>query len=117
FGLGGLNTTILELCVAGVNLGATYDLSALQEQDSVKVLFNENIGLVLQARDDASFEKRLTEAGIQPVNIGTVQPNANTVHFRNFDHEFSFQIDELRDTWFHTSYLLDQKQSRNGRSE
>lgn len=116
-GSGGLITTLLELCFAEVNLGATYELSALQEKDSVKVLFNENIGLVLQARDDASFEKRITEAGIQPVKIGTVQPNANTVHFRNFDHEFSFQIDELRDTWFHTSYLLDQKQSRNGMAE
>ena len=116
-GSGGLITTLLELCFAEVNLGATYELSALQEKDSVKVLFNENIGLVLQARDDASFEKRLTEAGIQPVKIGTVQTNSNTVHFRNFDHEFSFQIDELRDTWFHTSYLLDQKQSRNGMAE
>ena len=116
-GSGGLITTLLELCFAEVNVGATYELSALQEKDTVKVLFNENIGLVLQARDDASFEKRITEAGIQPVKIGTVQPNANTVHFRNFDHEFSFQIDELRDTWFHTSYLLDQKQSRNGMAE
>ena len=51
-GSGGLITTLLEMSFAEVNLGANYDLTALNEADTVKALFNENISLVIQA--DAS---------------------------------------------------------------
>ncbi|KAF5277831.1 hypothetical protein FQR65_LT15915 [Abscondita terminalis] len=71
-GSGGLVTTLLELCFADVNLAANYDLSGLQETDSVKALFNENIAVVLQAKNDAAFEKALTENGIEAVKIGEV---------------------------------------------
>src|SRR5690606_11678093 len=40
-GSGGLITTLLEMCFADINLGAQLNLSALGEQDSIKVLFNE----------------------------------------------------------------------------
>ncbi len=46
---GGLITTLLEMCFADVNLGADFDISALNEDDSIKVLFSENSGLVFQA--------------------------------------------------------------------
>ena len=35
---GGLITTLLELCFADINLGAELDLSALAENDSLKVI-------------------------------------------------------------------------------
>jgi phosphoribosylformylglycinamidine synthase len=38
----------------------------------------------------------------------------NTISITNFDDKFNFNVAELRDTWFRTSYLLDQKQSKNG---
>ena len=51
---GGLITTLLEMCFATTNLGADFDISSLHEEDSIKVLFAENSGLVFQA--DASVE-------------------------------------------------------------
>ncbi len=53
-GSGGLITTLLEMSFADNQLGAHYDLSSLNEKDSVKALFNENVALVFQA--DASVE-------------------------------------------------------------
>ena len=107
-GSGGLITTLLEMCFADRNLGATLDLSALGEEDSIKLLFSENIGLVFQARADvkAVFEKN----GINAVKIGEVSTSA-TLDVKNNSANFSFDIDHLRDVWFKTSYLLDKKQS------
>ena len=107
-GSGGLITTLLEMCFADRNLGATLDLSALGEEDSIKLLFSENIGLVFQARADvkAVFEKN----GINAVKIGEVSTSA-TLDIKNNSANLSFDIDHLRDVWFKTSYLLDKKQS------
>lgn len=115
-GSGGLITTLLELCFADVNLAAEYDLSSLNELDTVKVLFNENIGLVLQARNDEAFEKALTDANVEVFKIG--KPSSGTVvNIKNNTDSFSFNVEETRDTWFKTSYLLDQKQSKNGTAD
>ncbi|TDS17366.1 phosphoribosylformylglycinamidine synthase [Sphingobacterium paludis] len=115
-GSGGLITTLLELTFADVNLAAHYDLTALQEIDTVKALFNENIGLVLQAKNDASFEAAMDAAGIQAIKIGSAV-EGTTVSFTNHDDSFQFDVEEMRDTWFKTSYLLDQKQSKNGMAD
>src|SRR5690554_330606 len=48
-GSGGLITTLLEMCFAENNLGAEFDLSSLNEKDTAKLLFAENIGIVFQA--------------------------------------------------------------------
>ena len=115
-GSGGLITTLLELCFADVNLAAEYDLSSLNELDTVKVLFNENIGLVLQARNDEAFEKALTDANVEVFKIGKPS-SGNVVNIKNNTDSFSFNVEETRDTWFKTSYLLDQKQSKNGTAD
>lgn len=109
-GSGGLITTLLEMCFADINLGAKIDISSFAEKDLVKILFSENIGLVLQAKDDAAFEKGLE--GIEFFKIGTVA-HSNTLECNGI----SFDIVSLRDKWFETSYLLDQKQSRNGKAK
>ncbi len=110
-GSGGLITTLLEMSFADVNLGATYDLSVLGENDSVKTLFNENIAVVFQA--DASVEETFKDNGIEIFKIGNVV-EGNTISIVNNSDKFNFNVSELRDTWFKTSYLLDQKQSKNG---
>lgn len=115
-GSGGLITSLLELCFADVDVAAEYDLSSLNEADSVKALFNENIGLVLQAKEDAAFEKALADAGVEAFKIGKAI-NGNTVSIKNNADAFSFDVAETRDTWFKTSYLLDQKQSKNGTAD
>jgi len=107
-GSGGLITTLLELCFADRDLGANLDLSALGEQDIIKLLFAENIGIVFQA--DPAVEAVFAANGISALKIGEVQTKA-TLSIKNNAESFSFDIDHLRDVWFKTSYLLDQKQS------
>lgn len=107
-GSGGLITTLLELCFADRNLGANFDLSALGDQDIIETLFAENIGIVFQA--DASAEAILNANGIVYHQIGTVNETAQLT-VKNASGNWSFDIDHLRDVWFKTSYLLDQKQS------
>lgn len=115
-GSGGLITTLLEMCFADVNLAANYDLSGLNEQDSVKAFFNENIAIVLQAKDDAVFEKAMAEAQIDAVKIGQAI-EGTSINIKNNVDTFAFDVAETRDTWFKTSFLLDQKQSKNGTAQ
>lgn len=115
-GSGGLVTTLLELCFADTNLAANYDLSGLQETDTVKTLFNENIAVVLQAKNDAAFEKACSENGIEAVKIGEVV-EVSAVTFKNNEDLFTFNVAETRDTWYKTSFLLDSKQSKNGMAQ
>ncbi|MCL9805348.1 phosphoribosylformylglycinamidine synthase [Flavobacterium amniphilum] len=110
-GSGGLITTLLEMCFADVNLGASFDLTSLGENDTVKTLFNENIAVVFQA--DASVEAIFTQNNIEIFNIGTVV-EGNSVTVKNNSDSFTFNVSELRDTWYKTSFLLDSKQSKNG---
>ncbi|PTS98378.1 phosphoribosylformylglycinamidine synthase [Pedobacter sp. HMWF019] len=107
-GSGGLITTLLELCFADRNLGASIDLSPLKEKDSIKVLFAENIGVVFQANSDV--EAILAANNIAFHKIGTVTSSA-TLEVTNHGEKLSLDIDHLRDVWFKTSYLLDKKQS------
>jgi phosphoribosylformylglycinamidine synthase len=105
---GGLITTLLELCFADTNLGADFNITALNEADSIKVLFSENSGLVFQA--DPSVETILSENNIAYVNIGTAN-NTGTVNIKNNEDHFSFEVSEIRDVWYKTSHLLDRKQT------
>jgi phosphoribosylformylglycinamidine synthase len=115
-GSGGLITTLLELTFADANLAANYDLSGLGEADTVKALFNENIAVVLQAKNDATFEAALKAAGIEAVKIGEAIEGTE-VSFKNHLDTFTFNVNETRDTWFKTSFLLDTKQSKNGMAQ
>lgn len=115
-GSGGLITTLLELTFADVDLAANYDLSGLGEADTVKALFNENIAVVLQAKDDAIFESTLTAAGVEAVKIGEAIAGTE-VSFKNNADTFTFNVIETRDTWYKTSFLLDSKQSKNGTAQ
>lgn len=109
---GGLITTLLELCFADNDLGAQLDLSNIGEQDIIKLLFSENIGVVFQAKD-ASIEKVLSAAGVEFAKIG-VPITESTLKIKNNGVEIGLNIASLRDTWFKTSYLLDNKQTANG---
>jgi len=109
---GGLITTLLEMCFADVNLGAELNLTNLAEADSIKLFFSENAGIVFQAADD-SVEQLLTDANIEFFNIGTVQ-DSDVLSIINDDEVFTLTISRLRDVWYKTSFLLDQKQTANG---
>lgn len=114
-GSGGLITSLLEMTFADVNLGAKYDLTALNEKDTVKALFNENIALIVQAKDDATLEQALAAKGVIATKIGTVTTDEQ-VSFTNGADHFTFSVPAIRDTWAKTSYLLDQKQTKNNKA-
>ena len=106
---GGLLTCLLEMCFADNNLGAKIDLSTLEEQDTLKILFAENSAVVFQAKDQRA-EEQLRADGIDCYLIGQVSSEA-TLEVRNGAFSESFDISALRDDWYETSFLLDQKQS------
>ncbi|OIQ28340.1 MAG: phosphoribosylformylglycinamidine synthase [Bacteroidetes bacterium MedPE-SWsnd-G2] len=108
---GGLITTLLELCFADNNIGAELDLTALNEKDSFKLLFAENAGIVVQSKSDA-IESALTKAGIEFHNIGKVT-TLDSLSIINNAEVFTMTVSQLRDMWYKTSYLLDQKQTAN----
>ncbi|RYF15430.1 MAG: phosphoribosylformylglycinamidine synthase, partial [Flavobacteriales bacterium] len=107
-GSGGLITTLLEMCFADQNLGAKIDLSSLGEADSLKVLFAENIGIVFQG--DESLEAVLNGKAVAFHKIGSVISEAK-LELTNGTENFNFDVNDLRDVWYKTSYLLDRKQS------
>ena len=108
---GGLITTLLEMCFADLHLGADFNITSLNEEDAIKVLFAENSGIVFQA--DASVETILSENNIEFFNIGTAN-NSGIVNIKNNEDNFSFDVAKMRDVWYKTSFLLDQKQTANG---
>ncbi len=109
---GGLITTLLELCFADLDLGAELDLTDLGETDTIKVLFSENAGIVFQSTDD-SIETVLNAVNIDFKKIGKVTTTAELT-IRNGGMQMGLNIASLRDIWFKTSYLLDDKQTANG---
>jgi phosphoribosylformylglycinamidine synthase len=111
-GSGGLITTLLEMCFADVNLGAKIDFSVFEEKDIIKYLFAENIGIVFQAKNDATLESKLNQNGVSFYKLGTATSEA-TLDFG----PCKLDIPKYRDIWFKTSFLLDQKQSKNGTAQ
>jgi phosphoribosylformylglycinamidine synthase len=111
-GSGGLITSLLEMCFADTNLGAKIDFSVMNEKDMIKVLFAENIGIVIQAKEDSVLESKLKSNNIEYFKIGSATSNS-TLNIG----DLTLDIPELRDTWFKTSFLLDQKQSKNGNAQ
>ncbi|GAA4817370.1 phosphoribosylformylglycinamidine synthase [Litoribaculum gwangyangense] len=108
---GGLITTLFEMCFADNTLGAELDLTTLNEKDSIKLLFSENAGIVFQAKDD-SIEDILKSENIEYFNIGKAT-ESDVLSIINHKEVFTLTISRLRDVWYKTSFLLDQKQTAN----
>ena len=106
---GGLITTLLELCFANIETGADLDLTNLGEEDCIKMLFAENAAVVIQATDD-SIESTFKENGINAIKIGTVI-EGDRLNIKNHTMNYSLSVSEYRDTWYKTSFLLDQQQT------
>ncbi|MBC3847159.1 phosphoribosylformylglycinamidine synthase [Winogradskyella echinorum] len=110
---GGLITTLLELCFADNNIGAELDITSLDEKDAFKVLFAENAGIVIQAENDNEIENVLSNAAIEFHKLGEVT-ESDVLGIINGNQVFTMTVSRLRDMWFKTSFLLDQKQTANG---
>ena len=107
---GGIITTLLEMCFSNDEGGLLVDLSAIHEPDTVKLLFSQNPGIVIQVRDVNEVSDILSENGISYFEIGH-PVSERTLSLTNGSFSETFGIDELRDLWFRTSYLLDSRQT------
>lgn len=120
-GSGGLITTLLEMCfnpsqneqknTPFLETGMTLHFDCFENSDIIKILFSENIGIVLQSKNDIAFETELHTNNIpffklgNPTNTGVLSINS-----------LRFDIPSLRKKWFETSFLLDQKQTKNNKA-
>lgn len=109
---GGIITTLLEMCFANETGGMKVCLSSLRKRDvdTVKKLFSENVGIIIQVRNKEIVEKYLNEQGIQGINIGS-PIKERCILLSDLEMQYRLEIDHLRDVWYHSSYLLDRKQS------
>ena len=128
---GGLITTLLEMCFANTKGGmhinlhdiiASPDPSEGGEPDIVKALFAENPGVVVEISDEhkQEFKDFMEEQGVGFAKIGYPVEDSREIVVVCGNGEtdsHSFDIDALRDTWYKTSYLLDRKQSFNGKAK
>ena len=117
---GGLITALLEMCFANTEGGMHINLHNIcADGDIVKTLFAENPGVIVEISDEHKFDfKELMEdAGVGYAKIGYPVPQRRDIVVKLDEWEHSFDIDALRDTWYRTSYLLDRKQSFNGKAK
>jgi phosphoribosylformylglycinamidine synthase len=111
---GGLITTLLEMCFPTPDTGLEVDVTSLGN-DLIKILFAENPGLVIQVSNQEAAAM-LDKSNIRYKHIGSV--TASSVLTLTHDKEsMQFEIPQLRDTWFRTSYLLDKKQRTKEHAE
>ena len=115
---GGIITTLLEMTFANIEGGMDIDLSAIcKNGDIVKTLFAENPGVVVEvsADNDEAFRNYLDQQGVAYAMIGRpTNTSSRNIAVKIGDWSHNFDIEKLRDTWYSTSYKLDQKQSFNG---
>lgn len=115
---GGLITTLLEMCFANMEGGMEISLDKFGRHDIVKILLAENPGVVVQIADKhkAEFKKIMEDAGVGYLKLGH-PTDERLIQVTKDGAEYQFGIDYLRDVWYSTSYLLDRKQSMNGRAK
>ena len=134
---GGLITCLLEMTFANTRGGlhinlhdllASADPSEEGGSDIVKSLFAENPGVVIEVSDEHKYEFRefMEDIGVGYAKIGypveegrsleIVCPGGSAKGETAKGNTITLDIDHLRDVWYKTSYLLDRKQSMNGKA-
>ena len=107
---GGLIVTLLEMVFASRKAGIDVDVTSLGENDMIRALFSERPAVVLQVENGAGVVDALSAEGVHAAVIGSYNSD------RRFgvvcgEERLSLDIDDLRDKWYESSYLLDCKQS------
>jgi len=116
---GGLIVTLLEMCFANKQGGMHVNLHDLcADGDIVKTLFAENPGVVVQISDEykQEFKDFMEDCGVGFAKIGYAVEDSRTIEVVSGSANLIFDIDHLRDVWYRTSYLLDRRQSFNGKA-
>jgi phosphoribosylformylglycinamidine synthase len=100
---------LLEMCFSQVETGIEIDLNEISEKDIIKILFSENPGVIIQVSELQFVEDILRKNNLHFFILGNPVHNRQlTVHKEG--EKYVLNIDQLRDTWYKTSYLLDRNQ-------
>ncbi len=109
---GGMITALLEMTFARNGAGMDVDISSLPESEPVRSLFSQNPGIIIQVGTESEALKILEREGIRFYKIGKPL-DVPVVRLTDIHATIKFDIGELRDLWFKTSFLLDDKQVAN----
>ncbi len=109
---GGMITALMEMCFADNRLGMEIDLSHMSEKDTVKILFAENPGVLIQiAGDNCRIVGEILENfGLNYSFMGKSVLNGK-LSLKSTDKHWNFDLNVYRDIWMKTSYLLDSCQT------
>ena len=108
---GGMITALAEMTFTHENLGLEVDLSDLKESDLIKILFAENSGILIQFDKEEEALEVLEKEGIKAVKIGSPVANSKLI-IKKDSTTLEYNIDQIRNLWYKSSYLLDKHQTR-----
>ena len=109
---GGLITALLEMTFAQVDLGISANLKDIKGADDISVFFSEKPALVLQIANEDLAEVVGNLSALGTINYELGSPIGEPIlSIQTNTQSYLLDIESLRDTWYKTSYLLDQKQS------
>lgn len=108
---GGMITSLLEMCFANTQGGLEIDLNDIPERDLVKLLFAENPGVILQIKDTEAAEEILRSHSIGFAQIAHITEK-RTILIKQGKRSIKLDIDQKRDLWYESSYLMDKHQTR-----
>lgn len=104
---GGLITALLEMNFANAKGGLDVNLDAFDEE-IIPLLFSEKPALLLQVSEEGHAALKNEKADFHV--IGKISNNRQ-LSIQKGQWSKNFDIDELRNVWMKTSFLLDQKQT------
>ena len=110
---GGLITCLLELCFSSNEIGIDINLTHLGCEDSTKLLFSENTGIIIQS--EKNLQKEFSSINVECLNVGKTNNNS-LLNIVNFEDNFSFNVNYYRDIWYSTSKDLDLKQTKKNKA-
>ena len=70
------------MCFVSDGIGLDIDLSSIDEEDIIKLLFSENHGIIFQAKNN--IESHLSQSKIKYYKIGSITKN-NQLNLVSFD--------------------------------
>ena len=105
---GGFITSILEMNFPNSTHGMELNLNGFNEDDIVKILFNESPGIVIQIKKNGV--KRLSKENVEFIKLGKLVEERKLKFLHN-NKRIELDIDHFRDVWFKTSFLLDSEQT------
>ncbi len=109
---GGLIVALLEMTFTSNQMGLNVNLNEFKTNNLVSILFSEKPSILIQIENEKEKEilDFFSKKEILATKIATVNENRNFTIKTN-SISFNLNINELRNVWFETSYLLDCKQS------